>query len=123
MKKFVLIFIPALLCGVMLSSCKRDKQKGDLSLISDVISEVVLTDREKDEIESRGNVDYDAFVKWVRDSIQKRASNVTNEIVFADREKDEISYREMEEAFRQWVRDQVIQRAEQRSQQAIPRTE
>ena len=90
MKKLVLIFIPALICGAMLTNCKKAEQKNNLVLTSDEII----------------------------------SSNVTsNEIAFVDREKDEISYREMEEVFRKWVRDQVIQRAEQRNQQAIPRTE
>ena len=116
------MFIPAFICGVMLSNCKRDEQKSNLALISDeivasdVTNEVVYADREKNEIVSHENLDYDAFVKWVRDSIQKRASNVTNEIVFVDREKDKsLSLENVDyEAFVKWVRDEVIQRAEQR---------
>ena len=82
MKKVILMFIPALICGVILTNCKRAEQKDNLALTSNeivaynVTNEVVLTDREKDEIVSRENSDYEAFVKWVRDSIQKRSTRV-----------------------------------------------
>jgi chaperone required for assembly of F1-ATPase len=119
MKKVILMFIPALICGVMLTNCKRAEQKGNLAFTSDEIvasnatNEVVFADKEKDEIVSRENVDYRAFVEWVRDSIQKRASNVTNnEVVFADREKNEIVSRENVDyrAFVEWVRDSIQKR-------------
>jgi len=119
MKKVILMFIPALICGVILTNCKRAEQKDNLALTSNeivaynVTNEVVFTDREKDEIVSRENSDYEAFVKWVRDSIQKRVSNVTNEFIFADREKDEIVSRENSdyEAFVKWVRDSIQKRS------------
>ena len=120
MKKVVLMFICALICGVMLTNCKRAGQKVNLALTSDeivaynVTDEVVFAEREKGEIVSRENEDYRVFVKWVRDSIQKRASNVTNnEVVFAEREKGEIVSRENEDyrAFVKWVRDSIQKRS------------
>ena len=108
MKKEVLMFIPALVCGVMFTNCKRAEQKDNLALTS----EVAIADRERDVVMSRENVDYDAFVKWVRDSIQKRASN-TNEVVIADRKKDEVVYHENVDydAFVKWVRDSIQKRS------------
>ena len=96
MKKVVFMIIPALICGVMFTNCKRAEQKDSLALTSEVVS--------------RENVEYEALVKWVSDSIKKRASKVTNnEVVLADKEKYKIVSRENVEyeALVKWVSDSI----------------
>ena len=108
MKKIVLMFISVLACVVILTNCKTVEQKENLVLTS----EVVFVDRENDEVVSRENVDYDAFIKWVCDSIQKRASTINGGVI-ADRKKDEIVSRENidYDTFVKWVRDSIQKRA------------
>ena len=93
MKRLFLMIISALICGVMLTNCKRAEQKENLALASD---EIVASTLE--------NVDYEVFVKWVRDSIQKKTSNVTNSEVIS---LENVDY----EAFVKWVRDSIQKRA------------
>ena len=116
MKRVVLVVIPALICGAMLTNCKRAEQKDSLALTS----EVVLADRESDESVSRKKDEYEAFVMWVRDSIQRRAYvTVTNNEVVFDRETDKIlspPEKEAYEAFVIWVRDSIQRRENQKLQ-------
>ena len=113
MKKVVLMFIPALICGMMLTSfgsinaesqivpCEMEKAfrkwvydrlKGDEIISSSVNDEIVSCDMEE------------TFRKWVHDRIKGDVVvryNVTS---------DEMESCEMEEAFRKWVHDKIRER-------------
>ena len=85
MKKFVLIFISALICGAMLTNCKRAEQKNNLVVTS---NEIVSCEMEE------------VFRKWVYDRLM-------NDAIVSSNVNDEIVSCEMEEAFRKWVHERI----------------
>ena len=116
MKKVVLMFIFALICGVMITNCKRAEQKVNLALASEdiaafnVTDKFVLADREKDEIVSRDISNIEDIEKWIRDERQKKMSNIANtediEKWIRDERQKRMSNIANTEDIEKWIRDE-----------------